>query len=112
MEWQIVKDYFSKLFSQRGMSLMEITVATGLLGVLLTGVTTVTVNMQKSSKKTEQDFEISALHNEIIGFLANGDNCYENFENKDPADPTVSLSTLVKSGGGPKIQHWHELQWG
>ena len=97
-----MKDYFSKLFSQRGMSLMEITVATGLLGVLLTGVTTVTVNMQKSSKKTEQDFEISALHNEIIGFLANGDNCYENFENKDPADPTVSLSTLVKSGGGPK----------
>ena len=88
--------------SNQGIGIMAVTVAASLLATVVLGVMKMTQNMQKSSKLTRQNFEIRGFHDEIINFLANGDNCSENFKNKNPSSVAEFLTELKKSGGGVK----------
>ena len=67
-----IKNWF---FRDSGFSIVEITVAMGLLGALSLGVMKIMENSQKAAKNIENKDEISQFQNEINDILKNPNNC-------------------------------------
>lgn len=93
-----------KILLHRGMSLLEVTVAIAILGLISLGVMQLTQNMNKSAKGFENKSEVLSIHNEIIGILSTPENCVESFKNASgnalSADSGVAREIKYKTRDG------------
>lgn len=68
-----------RMNSQSGMGMVEMLLSVGILGGLALGVAKLGELGQSSGKTNRQNFEITALTNEVRSFLSDGEVCKKNF---------------------------------
>lgn len=96
-----MKTFLKKIATQQGFSIVQITVAAGLLGALSLGVSKMVNQMGKSGKKVNQDLEVRNLTNLIINNLGNHVACKNSFTNVPGASPAIKTeldADLITSG--------------
>lgn len=91
-----------KPWNERGMTLLEITVAGGLMGGLALAGITLFRNQTVSQKTIEQNYEVTAAQSHIRTILANKDNCIRNFGNKAPNTVNV-VTSIARTANGVDV---------
>lgn len=86
--------------NERGMTLVEVMVAAGLLGGLAIAGVSLFNSQNKSQKTVEQNYDATSISNEIRDILKDGPSCFRNFGNLNPTTATVMASgvVMVKNG--------------
>jgi len=93
-------NYFSKLFfNERGIALIQVIIAAGLLGALGIFSMKLSKNMSTSTKHASVKSEITAITNELRHHLSDPDACAETFKNKAPNFSTNGDNFIKKSDG-------------
>lgn len=102
-----MKDFFNKLTNANGFSIVQITVAAGILGALTLGVSKMVQQMGKSSKKANQDLEVSYITNEIISTLGNQVACANTFTGIVPAaaipNPEMPSGIIIRNSANNEV---------
>lgn len=96
--------------SKNGFSIVEITIAMGLLGALSLGVMKLMENSQKAAKNIENKDEISQLQHEISDILRNPINCEASLGSKvagsggvDMFSNVISINQVINGSISPKF---------
>src|SRR5690606_33742660 len=80
--------------SEKGMTLLEVMVAAGILGVISIGVMKLNQNMSRSSKRMTQQLDITQLVNKVQPYVSFNDTCRESFRHQPLVEDGVA--TRVK----------------
>lgn len=90
-----LKETLFKLKSQRGFSLVEVLIASALMGAVALGIAKLTKDQSKSAKTIESRFEVTAIVSEITQLLSNKESCKAtlrgNNANNTPAGTIISI---------------------
>lgn len=84
------------LNSNGGFSLMELTIAAGITGLLSLAVVNVMETMKKQEKKMTQSFEKQQMQTILQGALANSKTCFRSFEGFNPNNAGVDIPEIKK----------------
>lgn len=87
--------------NQRGFSLVELMVATGVLGMLALAVSQLTANQMKSSKTVEKKFEVTTVFEDIRTVLSDQESCTNTLAGRSaistPAGSIVVINRWINS---------------
>jgi prepilin-type N-terminal cleavage/methylation domain-containing protein len=91
--------------NNRGFSLAELVVGSGIMGILAVGFLHLTRNQGKTIKTQSTNAEITSILGEMRFILANPDNCNNilSNDNIDPADSENVIDSLTQKRGSSAV---------
>lgn len=94
------------LLSDSGMSLMEVMVAAGILGVISIGVMQLNQNMSRSSKRMNQQLDVVQLVNRIQPYVSVNDTCQKSFRTQAliEGQPATTANGIVNGNNNSIIK--------
>lgn len=85
-----------KVSNNKGMALLEVMIAAGLLGVVSLGVMKVMKDMTKTSKTSQQSFEFSQAASAINSILKDGYSCKATLEGLNPSSAGTKVDEVIR----------------
>ena len=97
---------FRTLLSEGGMSLLEVMVAAGILGVISIGVMQLNQNMSRSSKRMNQQLDIVQLTNKIQPAISVNESCQRSFRMQTLGEglPATGANGILDGSGNSVIK--------
>lgn len=91
---------------QQGFSLVELMVATGVLGLLALALSQLTTNQMKSVKTVEKKFETTTVLEDIRTVLSDQESCSATFLNMNAKNTAAGVATSILRmvGGAPVVR--------
>lgn len=84
---------------EKGFSIVEVLIVTGLMGALALGGMTLMKNQFAAQKTVEQNYEVTTTLQQIRSVINHKDNCTETFKNLNPGTGSVTVLKKMNSAG-------------